>query len=149
MKLLKKGVLIEIIIPSGEINKYIKGIFSIFVVAVLLSPLVNFLNKTNNFSFEFQEQQIDQKLLNYIYSSKAKSLETLLETILFEQGFENVDIVLEFSIENDTLKYNSCKINLKNMVILPDKQHINKYEFIKEVVKENIDISEERIIINE
>ena len=143
------GVIIDIIIPSGSINKYIKGIYSIFVVAVLISPLVRFLNKTRDFKISYQEYKVDAELLKYIYSMRASSTEENLENLLSNEGFLNIDIILEFSIQNEKLEYNSCKVNLKNMVISSDKQHINKYEFIKKIIKENTNLTDERIVINE
>ena len=143
------GVFIDIIIPSGTINKYIRGIYSIFVVAVLVSPVVKLLNKSQDFSITYEEYNINENLLKYIYTMRCQSLETNLENALKEEGFANVDIILNFSIENNELKYNLCNVNLKNLVITPDKQHINKYEFIRKVVKENTNLTDEEIIIDE
>ena len=143
------GVFIDIIVPSGSINKYIRGIYSIFVVAVLVSPIMKLLNKTNDFTIKYEDYNLNTDLLSYIYTMRATSLETNMEKALTEEGFSNIDIILNFSIENDELQYNSCEINLKNLVISSDKQHINKYEFIKEVVKVNTNLTDEEIIINE
>ena len=33
------GVLIEVLLPEGENSKYIRGIFSIIVIFVIISPL--------------------------------------------------------------------------------------------------------------
>ncbi|MBQ8614967.1 MAG: stage III sporulation protein AF, partial [Clostridia bacterium] len=49
------GVFIDIIVPSGSINKYIRGIYSIFVVAVLVSPIMKLLNKTNDFTIKYED----------------------------------------------------------------------------------------------
>ena len=143
------GVFIDIIIPSGTINKYIKSIYSIFVVAVLVSPIIKIMTKTKDFTVKYQDYEINENLLNYIYEKQVSSHETSIENILHEEGFQNVDIILNFSIDNDKLQYNSCSINLKNLVISADKQHINKYEFIKNVVKENTDLTYEEILIDE
>lgn len=143
------GVFIDVIIPSGAINKYIKSIFSIFVVAVLVSPIIKIMNKTKDFTVKYQDYEINENLLDYIYGKQVSSQEKMIEDILFEEGYQNVDIILNFSIENDELKYNSCLIKLKNLVITADKQHINKYEFIKNVVKDNTYLTDEEIIIDE
>ena len=37
------GILMDIIIPEGETNKYIKGIFAIFTVFVIIYPLPKLL----------------------------------------------------------------------------------------------------------
>jgi len=143
------GVFIDIIIPSGTISKYIKSIYSIFVVAVLIAPITKFLNKHHDFTLKYEEYNVNEKLLDYIYSMRATSLENNLKKTLEMEGFKNIDINLTFSIENNELKYNLCRVNLKNMVISADKLHINKYEFIKNVVKENTNLTDEEIIIDE
>ena len=116
------------------------------MVAVLLNPIMNLMNKTHDFTIKFQEIQVQDELLTYIYQMRASSLETNLEKALLEDGFENVDIILSFSIENNELIYNSCEINLKKLVISKDKQHINKYDFMRNVVKHNTNLTEEEIV---
>lgn len=143
------GVFIDIIIPTGTISKYIRSFYSIFVVAVLISPVVKFLNKQQSLTIKYEEYILNDDLLNYIYSSRATNLENNLESNLEKEGFKNIDINLTFSIENNELKYNSCKVNIKNLVISPDKLHINKYEFIKETIKNNTNLTDEEIIIDE
>ena len=143
------GVLIDIVVPSGAISKYIKGIYSIFVVAVLINPIVKFMNRNHNFSIKYEEYAVDTQLLSYIHQMRAKSEEKMIEEIFNENGFKNIDIVLTISTENNELIYNSCKVNLKNLVISSDKQHINKYEFIKKTIQENVNITEEEIIFDE
>ena len=143
------GVFIDIIVPSGTINKYIKGIYSIFVVAVIVSPLIKILNKSHDLKITYKEYSVNEHLLDYIYTLRVESLETNIENELRDEGFVNVDIKLNFSIENDELNYASCEIDLKKLVISSDKQHINKYEFIREVVKKNTYLADEEIIFDE
>jgi len=143
------SVFIDIIIPSGTISKYIKSIFSIFVVAILLNPLIKFLNQKQDFTIKYEEYIVDDKLLSYIHKAKTSATEKNIEKSLDEDGFDNVDIILNFSLENNVLTYKSCVVNLKNLVILADKQHINKYEFIKGFVREQTGLTDEEIIINE
>ncbi len=143
------GVLIDIVIPSGTISKYIKGIYSIFVVAVVINPVVKFLNKNHDFTIKYEEYNVQDDLLKYIHTMRAQSLETNIELLLENEGISNVDINLKISSENNELHYKSCIVNLEKMEISSDKQHINKYEFIKEVIMDNTNLTEEEIIINE
>ena len=143
------GVIIDVIVPSGAINKYIKSIYSIFVVAVLISPIINLLNANEGFNFQFNEYETNQKLLNYIYEKRAKETENLIELELKEEGFSNVDIKIEFSAKDDEMNYTSCSVFLENLVIDSDKQHINKYEFIKELISKHTNLTYEVIVFNE
>ena len=143
------GVFIDIIVPAGAINKYIKGIYSIFVVAVLTIPVVKFLNKNHDFAIKYEEYNVNAELLDYIFTMRATSLETNIEKALADEGFSNVDIKFTFSINADELIYNSCNVNLINLVISADMQHINKYEFIKEMIQRNTNLTEQEIIFDE
>lgn len=143
------GILIDIIIPSGTLNKYIKSIYSIFVVAVLISPLTTLIAKGKNFSLNYTDYQADKQLVEYIHTEKTKSLEKSISNYFKSEGFKNIDIKINFSIEDNNLIYNSCVVNLKNLVIDADKLHINKYEFIVETVKGYTNLTDEEIIINE
>jgi len=143
------GVIIDIIIPSGSVSKYIKSIYSIFVVAVLLMPLIKFLNANQGFQLTYTDYELQENLINHIYTNKVSSLETEIENHLTNEGFSKIDIEIVFSIENNELVYNSCNINLKNLAITQDKQHINKYEFITDVVNSYTNLTNQEIKFNE
>lgn len=141
------GVFIDVILPSGSISKYIKGIYSIFVVAVLISPITKLLDK--DFKFNYTQIQTDEKLLTYIYNNRTSAQEIEIEQYFEQEGFKGIDICFKYSIENDMIKYNACEINLKNLAINADKQHINKYEFIKSTIINATNLTEEEIKIYE
>ncbi len=143
------GVFIDIIIPNGTISKYIKSIYAIFVLAVIISPIINFFNKNQGFNLQYQEYEINENLINYINQNKVKSIENNITADLEEEGMSNIDIIINYSIDNNELSINSCTINLKNLVISADKQHINKYEIIKQIVHEHTNLAEEEMIFYE
>lgn len=141
------GVLVDIILPSGSTAKYIKNIFAIFVVAVILTPIINLVNLKTNVELNYNDIELNKNLIAFIYRAKVENLENKIENRLFSNGFEGIDIKIDFSIENDEINYNFVTANLKNLVISSDKEHINKYEYIKEVIQEYTQIVE--IVIDE
>jgi len=143
------GVIIDVIIPSGNISKYIKSVFSIFVVAVIISPVVNFLSNKNGIKLEYDNYEMDKQLIEYIFAKRTENEENKIEIYLKDNGFNGIDINLNYSINNNELEYISCTINLKNLVISADKQHINKYEFITKSVKDFTNLTDEEIVIDE
>lgn len=143
------GVLVDIVVPSGTINKYIKSIYAIFVLAVILSPVIKFLSNTHDINVNITGYEINEDLMNYINTNKIKSLETNIENKLKDEGFDRIDIKINYSIESNELMINSCTVNMQNLVITSDKQHINKYEFIIEVVREYTNLAAEEIIFYE
>ena len=143
------GVIVDVIIPAGSTAKYIKSIYAVFVVAVLILPIINFINNNKGFVLEYDEYEVNEKLLNYIYSNRVETLEDNISNGLKSNGLENIDIEINYSIENEDLVMLTCTINLKNLVINENFTHINKYDYIKKVVKDYIDLSDEEIIIYE
>ena len=69
------GILIDIIVPTGKINKYIKSIFAIFVVAVILMPVVKFIAKSDEITINYTDYEIEQNLMDYIFSSRVTAYE--------------------------------------------------------------------------
>lgn len=143
------GVIVDVIMPAGSTAKYIKSIYAVFVVAVLILPIINFINNNKGFVLEYDEYEVNEKLLNYIYSNRVETLEDNISNGLKSNGLENIDIEINYSIENEDLVMLTCTINLKNLVINENFTHINKYDYIKKVVKDYIDLSDEEIIIYE
>ena len=143
------GVLVDIVVPSGTINKYIKSIYAIFVLAVILSPVIKFLSNTHDINVNITGYEINEDLMNYINTNKIKSIETNIENKLKDEGFDGIDIKINYSIESNELMINSCTVNMQNLVMSSDKQHINKYEFIIEVVREYTNLAAEEIIFYE
>ena len=111
------GVLVDIVVPSGTINKYIKSIYAIFVLAVILSPVIKFLSNTHDINVNITGYKINEDLMNYINTNKIKSLETNIENKLKDEGFDGIDIKINYSIESNELMINSCKVNMQNLVI--------------------------------
>lgn len=143
------GVFIDIIIPSGTISKYIKSIYAIFVLAVIVTPIIKFFNDNRGFDLQYQEYEINQNLINYIQTNKIEAMENNIILDLENEGLSNIDIIINYSIDNNELSINSCTINLENLVISSDKQHINKYEIIKQIVRENTNLTDEEMIFYE
>ncbi len=143
------GIIIDIIIPSGQINKYIKSIFSIFVVAVILSPVITFFHENQGFQLKYEDYEIEQTLHNYITKQKISSMEKSILKDLEKSGYKNIDIKISYSVNDNKLELYSCTVNLKNLVITSDKPHINKYEFIIEVVSTYTNLTDEVIIFDE
>ena len=143
------GIFIDIIVPDGTINKYVKSIYSIFVVAVILSPIVKLISKKDIYTLQHEDYQVNEKLMNYIQNQKVKQMENKIKAELESEGFKNLDIKINYSTNSNELSLISCEINLKKLSIDADKQHINKYEFIAGVVKENTNLLDEVILFYE
>ncbi len=143
------GILVDIIIPSGKINKFIKSIYSIFVVMVILNPIIKFFNNHSDFNFNYNEYQVVEPLLNYLTKQKINAYTSDIKNTLNDAGLKNVDITFDYSLQDDKLILNSCQINLKKLETSSNFQHNNKYEFIIKVVQTITNLSAEEIVFDE
>lgn len=142
------SVLIEIILPSGQTAKYIKSIFSIFVVYVLINPIVVMLRKDFDLSNYVNQGniEINETLLKNIYKdqieAKAKDIEDRLE----DEGYQGAKVTIVYKIVANSIVLEKVTINLDNLVITSPNTNINKYQHIRQVVAQSVAIDEEDIL---
>ncbi len=143
------GIIFEIILPNNKINKFIKCIFSIFIVFSLISPLVNISSKINKIKIDNVSSEINEELFQTISDLRKNTYETLITKSLENDEIFNVKINIEFDVEKSNMQINKITIDLANLVLTENSKNINKYEVITKHVKKYLDISEDKIIFNE
>lgn len=146
------GVLTDIILPEGEMQKYIKAIFSVFIVFVMISPILNIdLNKIDFNKFVYNQTSVeinDEYLKNYNNSYK-ESLEKLCEGQLKSQGFLNVKVEISLNLSINKFEIEKVDVNLKKLVINTNDVHIDKYREIKSIIISVLGIKEDKVVISE
>lgn len=142
------SVLIEIILPSGQTAKYIKSVFSIFVVYVLISPVLTLIKKDYDITKYVQQGnvEINQTLLNNIYKDQIEAKTVDMQNTLEKAGYSGVKVSIIYKIVNNQIVLEKVKINLDNLVITSPNTNINKYQHIRQVVAQSIEIKEEDIL---
>lgn len=146
------GVLVDVILPSGSTAKYISGIFSIFVVFVIINPLLSFIKNGYNLRDYFSSEQIelDGQLLFSFNKSKIQAVEQDIEQELASNGHEGVDIQIQFEITLDEdVEITQVLADISNLVIKENSVNINKYVYIRQVVMSKVAVSEEVIVFCE
>lgn len=126
------GVLLEIMLSEGKTSKYIKGVFSLCVVLVIVSPLPKFFNKDFDvedfFNTEISSQQTFQNSLNQRRNvEREKTVETELckkgvdvekvKIFYLQNQFENIDVIKIYcgkdSCQSDIKSYLQNKFKIK------------------------------------
>lgn len=145
------GVLVDAILPSGSTSKYISGIFSIFVVFVIINPLLSFIKKGYNLRDYFSSEQIqlDEQLLANFNKSKLQALEQDIEAELVSNGYEGVNIRIEFEVQEGDIKITQILADISNLVIKANEENINRYVFIRQVIMSKVAVIEEAIVFSE
>lgn len=145
------GVLVDIIIPSGSTSKYISGIFAIFVMFVMISPVLTWIKNDYKISEYFTNTDIElnDKLLYNINNSKLNALELEIQQQLQDNGYNNVIVDIQFELVADNVEITQVLIDITNLVINPNSTNINRYVYIRQVVMSHIAITEEVIVFSE
>ena len=111
------STLSSLLIPSGQTKKYVKGIFALITLFVLVSPLPKLLKSDfSGFPNAFDtasELEIDETFLYGVATNAYKTQERNIEKFLKENGIE---AKVKFVVKSET----SSEIDYVN-VILSDK----------------------------
>lgn len=144
------GIIYEIVLPVGKINKFMKCVFSVFVLNSVMMPILSTINlKFNESSFEIISSEIDNEFINKLNESKNATYEKLIEAGIENEGILNVNVEILNNFNNNVYKIDQIIINLTNCVLSGDVKNINKYEVITKQVKKYVGISEEKIVFYE
>lgn len=120
---------ISIILPNGKTGKFIKGLFSIIITLVILSPLTNVSFKVPNIGDFNTKLEYQESFLFYITENKINGLEYDSEIILKNCGIKNAKVSIDYEVNEDfSHSIKKVKINLEKAVIISDGQHINIIE---------------------
>lgn len=107
------GVLLDILMPEGETNKYIKGIFSIVVVLVIVAPLPKLIKSDFNIEQIFAgtgNYEIDESFLDSVNNDKKKVLE---KKLVEQMNTASVYVKsVRIDIDNKTNTYSYVKVYL-------------------------------------
>lgn len=119
------GILIEILLPSGKTNKYIKGILSLVTISVVISPIISiFTNHSVIKNFFDQDIVVDEQFVASTNQSSNQREEKLIESMLESQGYKGVEINIIPSSDSQN-KIEFVKICTKNMVIDSENSNID------------------------
>ncbi len=132
------GVLLEILLADGETAKYIKGVFALAVVLILVAPLPKFLNKDFDLNDFFgKEMQTQTTFLNSVNERKNQERENRILTELKKSEID-VQKVRIFYLRGDTDNIDIVKVYVKGDF---DKDKIYK------IVGDNLSCKQDKIKI--
>lgn len=140
------GVIIDIMLVEGQMQKYIKSIFVIFVIFVIIAPIPN-LMKTD-FSvptLSTGQVTLDGELIKTINNQKKLELENDIIKTFSQNGVSGVVVKVEIDEENQSFVPKKISLNIKKLVIKNNYLNINKYEVLTGLVLEVIQVEKDII----
>lgn len=146
------GVIVSMILPSGQMSKYIKAFFGLFTILVIISPIPKLLNSNYDFSSLFYNQkstEIDADFIDATNKKIVNQLKLLIQKNCEKSGYFGVECEIESNLENNNLIIKKIYLNLENLVISQNVVHINKYTEIVQAVQQVVNVEKEQIVFNE
>jgi len=141
---------VEILMPNGTVNKYIKSVLAIICMYVIISPIPKFISSGNTFSdifFNSDQTGINYSFVQYINEKKVAQEEQDLESYLNDQGYSNVTIEIEASYVEDQIDILFVKANIKNLVIISDNKNINSNDELISLISKYMDVVKEKVLL--
>ena len=147
------GLIADIMLPEGQINKYIKSVFAIITIFVIVSPLPglfnNFSQNANDFFTSNDEFVLNVDFLNDIIYEKQKEKQTLLQSVFEQNGVKNVGINIICDDQSVVFKIVSVQLDIKNVVIQSEDKNINIKDKLTELVYVTVGVRASEVIFYE
>lgn len=142
----------EFILPDGQTNKYVKGIFSFVLIFVIIYPIPSILNEDIKLSDMFNYDggiEIDEDYLYQANLDKLAYFKESIETKIKAYGYDNVEVFLNCNIKDAKMEFKSITVDLKSLVIRQNAEHKNIAkirEDITNIILSYVEIDEEEIL---
>ncbi len=133
------GVLSEFVLPEGQINKYIKVIFSFIIILVIIMPLPKLFQKNFDFSklLGGSENVLQEDYLYQVNLDKLTSLQEAASKKIQSKGLNKVSVSINANILTEKLEIYDVYVELCDIEY--DKNFANKnISQAKEVIVEAI-----------
>ncbi len=145
------SVIVELVLPEGQMNRYIKGTFSFIIILVIILPLPKLLGQKIDLGniFSYDEIKVDDDYLYQLNLDKINSLKEKIEKEVLDHGYQNVSIYINCNIFENSLTFKSITVELENLVISENAEHKNITKIKKDItsiIKSYIEIDEEAIL---
>ena len=135
-----------IFFENKGVGKYINYFFSSLIILMIITPIASLSSK--NFEIDDtifdMETNLDTKFLGYLNSIKNAEINSAIQSMLAKNGYKNVKIHVDSNGTSNLI--NTVLVNLDDLVIAAEIEHINKYNKITSLISNYLDIEKEAII---
>ena len=146
------SVLIELVLPNGQMNRYIKGILSFLIVLVIILPLPKLMNEKINLDNIFNYDQNIEADKDYLYQlnlDKITALQKQIENKIDSYGYKKVAVYISADILDKNMQIKLINVDLSHLVITENAEHndiVKIKKDISKIIKSYIQIDEEAIL---
>ena len=145
------STLVELILPDGQMNKYIKGIMAFIIVFVIVSPIPKLIGQGDNWGvFNFTNSiNYDEETLNQINLEKIEAIKNEIITGSEKLGYKNIKVKVNAQTNTSKLEIKTIYVDLTQLVILTNAEHKDISKIKKDItaiVVKCVNIKEENVL---
>lgn len=136
-------ILIDVIISDGEMKKYVKGITSLIVLSIIITPLPKLIQNENGYdkintngTVEVVNSDINYEFLEETKQKQFDNLSKACLILLNEKGISKVKITHKFVCIDGVVKIEKILIDCTDLVIKEGFENINIKDTIVSIVTE-------------
>lgn len=142
------SVLIDLFLPSGNMSSHIKNIFNFVIILVIIAPLPKII-KDYKYDYSSFITTSDIELQNnFIYQvnmDKLTALKNEIDAKLASNGYQNIEVSIYADIFTSNMVIENVYVDLSNLVIENNSQHIDIKKEVENVILSVLDIDKEAI----
>lgn len=144
------SVLVDIIIPEGQTSKYIKSIFSVVVILVIVSPIPKLISMEFSVEEVFKDEQVeyvDEQFLEFYKEIQTTQIINNITAMLENSDYKVKSINVETNPNKTDLELQKILIILNKKGINWENGHINITEKVRQIVLSIVNINEESVVV--
>lgn len=130
--------LIDLLMAEGETKKYVKGIASLLVLAVIIAPLPSLID--GDFSLTGGETvkspitETNNDYLERVYMERYKGYELSIQNKLKAAGIDEVTVRIAISYDGGEIVIDSVNVDTSNLVLKDGSKNIDINVTVKNAV---------------
>ncbi|MBQ2864862.1 MAG: stage III sporulation protein AF [Clostridia bacterium] len=138
------GVILDVVLPDGKTNQFIKHVFSVFMLFVVVSPVSNWVSSA--FNVEVSSGVTDSNFLYVTNLEKINALEKDIVSEIESGGISNVSVIINGNVFEEVLTINSVYVDVSNAVSENNLTKSEVKDFVLDKILINVDVVKEDIV---
>ena len=138
------GVILDVVLPNGKTNQFIKHVFSVFMLFVVVSPVSNWVSSA--FNVEVGSGVTDSNFLYVTNLEKINALEKDVVSEIESGGISNVSVIINGNVFAEVLTIKSVYVDVSNAVSENNLTKSEVKDFVLDKILINVDVVKEDIV---
>ena len=145
------GIFLDIVVSKGETEKYVTGMFGLFTLLVLVSPLPKLINSDFSFEsvfdFKVSDIQTDEDFVELVYRKRYDQLESDLCDKISQKYQTDCSADIYF-VESCPEKIDIVYLYLKNSSIREDEENKHISVEIQNTICNVLNIDSKKVVVS-